>query len=188
MKRLSIAGLGAVVLITSVTFNSQIPLVTNIWQSGVAIAQSSQKGQIQLRLEAAKKIIQQVQGKQQVSWQALQGRVNVQPGDVLRYTVTGANNGNKGVKNLVVKQPVPKGMIFILNSATVEGGKDTKITYSIDGGRNFLEKPTVQVTLPSGKVETRPAPASAYTHLRWKFAPEVPVKAMVKGTYQVQVQ
>lgn len=188
MKRLSIAGLGAVALIASVSFTNQLPLIANIWQSGAAIAQNAKKGQVELRLEAAKKIMQQVQGKQQVSWQALQGKATVQPGDVLRYTVTGANNGERGVKNLAIKQPVPKGMMFVLNSATVEGAANAEITYSIDGGRNFVERPTVQVTLPNGKTETRPAPATVYTHVRWKFAKELPAKATVKGTYQVQIR
>ncbi len=188
MKRLSIAGLGTVALIASVSFSSGLPLFNNIWESGVAIAQNAKKGQVQLRLEAAKRIVQQVQGKQQVSWQALQGQATVQPGDILRYTLTGANNGERGVKNLAIKQPVPKGMMFVLNSATAEGTRDAEITYSIDGGRSFTEKPTVRVALANGKTEVRPAPASAYTHVRWRFSNEVPAKGMIKGTYQVQVR
>ncbi|PMB43439.1 hypothetical protein CEN41_12965 [Fischerella thermalis CCMEE 5330] len=190
MKRFSIGSMGAVALIVTLPFVNQIPILTNIWHSHAALAQNTQaKGQVELRLEAEKKILgQQVQGKQKESWQKLSGKAVVQPGDILRYTVTGVNNGNKAVKNLVINQPIAKGMIYVLNSATVNPNTGAKITYSIDNGRTFVEKPTVKVKLPNGKVETRPAPAIAYTHIRWNFGTSVAAKAQIKGTYQVQVR
>ncbi|PLZ91192.1 hypothetical protein CI593_07240, partial [Fischerella thermalis CCMEE 5194] len=73
MKRFSIASMGAVALIVTLPFVNQIPLLTNIWYSHAALAQNTQaKGQVELRLEAEKKILgQQVQGKQKESWQKL---------------------------------------------------------------------------------------------------------------------
>ncbi|KOP25660.1 hypothetical protein AMR41_15280 [Hapalosiphon sp. MRB220] len=190
MKRFAIASMGAVALIVTLPFVNQIPVLTNIWRSDAALAQNPQvKSQVELRLQAEKKIIvQQVQGKQKESWQALQGKAVVQPGDILRYTVTGVNNTNKAVKNFLINQPIPKGMVYVLNSATVNANTGAKITYSIDNGRSFVEKPTVQVKLPNGKVETRPAPATVYTHIRWNFGTSVAAKAQIKGTYQVQVR
>jgi uncharacterized repeat protein (TIGR01451 family) len=188
MKRFSIVSMGAVAVIVTLPFVNQIP-VLNIWHSHAAFAQNAQsKGQVQLRLDAEKKVVQQVQGKPRESWQALQGKAVVQPGDVLRYVVTGVNNGDKTVKNLTINQPIPKGMMYVLNSATVNTNNNAKITYSIDGGRSFVDKPSMQVKLPNGKVETRPAPAVAYTHIRWNFGTSVPAKAQIKGSYQVQVR
>ena len=188
MKRFSIAGLGAIALIVTVPFVTQIPVVANLFHSD-AIAQNAEaKGQVQLRLEAEKKVVQQVDGKQKESWQPLQGKVVVQPGDVLRYTLSGANNGDRAVNNLTMNQPIPKGMVYVLNSASVNANNGAKITYSIDNGRSFVENPTVKVTLPNGKVETRPAPASAYTHIRCNFGTSIAAKAIVKGTYQAQVR
>ncbi len=188
MKNFSITTFKAASVIATLPLFTQIPVIGNIFQPGTAMAQNSQKPSVQLRLEVAKKIIQQVDGKQKISWQSLQDKGIVQPGDVLRYTVTGINNGKTAVKNLNINQPIPKGMIYVLNSASIEGDKGVKIIYSIDGGRSFVENPTVKVSLANGKVETRPAPASAYTHIRWKIDSEFPANAVVKGIYQVAVK
>ncbi|MBN3926177.1 hypothetical protein [Nostoc sp. NMS4] len=187
MKRLSIAGLGAIALIATVPFVSQVPGVANIWHSTSAVAQNVQtKGQIQLRLEAEKQVVaQDQQGKQSKTWQPLKGQAVVQPGDVLRYTLTGENKSDRPVTNLTLNQPIPKGMVYVLKSASVTNS--AKISYSIDGGRSFVENPTVKVTLPDGKVETKPAPAIAYTHIRLQI-PSVAAKTAVKATYQTQVR
>ena len=136
MKRVSIASLGAVALIAGAAFSSQIPVVANVFQGGAAIAQNAKKGQVQLRLEAARKVVKKdAQGQRKVSWQGLNDGAQVQPGEVLRYSVTGANNGNKAVKNLTINQPIPPGMIYVRNSATVNANVGTQITYSINGGK-----------------------------------------------------
>ncbi|MBD2356972.1 DUF11 domain-containing protein [Tolypothrix sp. FACHB-123] len=189
MKRFSMISIGAIALVAGISFAGKIPVVSNIFHGEVAIAQNAKKAPVQLRLEAEKKVVQQdSQGKQTVTWQALQGQVVVQPGDVLRYTVTGGNNGDKAVKNLTINQPIPQGMVYVLKSATVNNKQGAKITYSIDGGRSFVEEPTIKVTLANGKQETRPAPATAYTHIRWNFGSSVAAREIVKGSYQVQVR
>ncbi|QKQ73705.1 DUF11 domain-containing protein [Nostoc sp. TCL240-02] len=187
MKRFSFASLGAFALIATVPFVGQVPGIASLWHSTSAVAQNVKtQGQIQLRLEAEKQVIaQDQQGKQSKTWQPLKGQAVVQPGDVLRYTLSGENKSDRPVKNLILNQPIPKGMVYILKSAIATN--DTKVTYSIDGGRSFVENPTVKVTLPDGKVETKPAPANVYTHIRLQV-PLVPAKKMVKATYQVQVR
>jgi uncharacterized repeat protein (TIGR01451 family) len=177
MKHLLIAGMGAIALFGTV------PFVSHIWVS--AIAQNVQpRGQIQLRLEVEKQV-QDQQGKQNQKWEPLKGQAVVQPGDVLRYTLSGENKSDRPIKNLTLNQPIPQGMVYMLKSANVTDSG--KITYSIDGGRNFGENPTIKVTLPDGKVETQPAPAKAYTHLRLQL-PLVTAKSTVKVTYQLQVR
>jgi uncharacterized repeat protein (TIGR01451 family) len=188
MKRLSIT-LGALALIASVPCVGEMPVLADLREAGTASAQNLQpQPQVQFALGAQKKVVQQApQGKQQVSWQPLQGKVVVQPGDVIRYIVSGKNDSDRPVKNLVVTQPIPKQTTYILNSVTVKNNA-AKITYSIDNGNSFVEKPTVQVKLPNGKVETRPAPAELYTHLRWKFAQFIAPATPVNATYQVKVR
>ena len=195
MKRLSLAGLGAFALIATVPFVGQIPGIANVWHStsayaegvGGAIAQNVKtQGQIQLRLEAEKQVVaQDQQGKQSKTWQPLKGQVVVRPGDVLRYTLSGENKSDRPVKNLILNQPIPKGMVYVLQSTNVTN--NAKVIYSIDGGRSFVENPTVKVTLPDGKVETKPAPANLYTHIRLQV-PLVAAKTTVKATYQTQVR
>jgi len=187
MNRVSIAGIGAIALIATVPFISQIPGIANVWHSGSAIAQNVKiQGQMQLRLEAEKQVVtQDQQGKQSKTWQSLKGQAVVQPGDVLRYTLSGENKSDRQLKNLTLNQPIPQGMQYVLKSANITN--NAKITYSIDGGRSFVENPTIKVTLPNGKVETKPAPASIYTHIRL-LVPAVAAKTIVKATYQTQVR
>jgi uncharacterized repeat protein (TIGR01451 family) len=187
MKRLSFASLGAFALIATVPFVGQVPGVASLWHSTSAVAQNVKtQGQIQLRLEAEKQVVaQDQQGKQSKKWEPLKGKAMVQPGDVLRYTLNGENKSDRPVKNLTLNQPIPKGMIYVLKSANVTN--KAKVTYSIDGGRSFVENPTVKVTLPDGKVETKPAPAIAYTNIRLQV-PSVAAKTIVKATYQTQVR
>jgi uncharacterized repeat protein (TIGR01451 family) len=183
MKRVSIASISAIALFTTAPLIAAIPGIPSIWNINSAIAQNTKnQGQLQLRLEAEKKILK----GQKVTWQALQGQAVVQPGDVLRYTVAGENKSDRAVKNLTLNQPIPKGMQYVLKSATASS--NAKITYSIDSARTFVENPTIQVKLPNGKVETKEAPATAYTHIRMNFNESVSAKAIVKGTYEVQVR
>ncbi|MBN4003176.1 hypothetical protein [Nostoc sp. LPT] len=187
MKRVSLAGLGAFALIATVPFVGQIPGIANVWYSESAVAQNIKtQGQIQLRLEAEKQVVaQDRQGKQSQKWEPLKGQVVVRPGDVLRYTLSGENKSDRPVKNLIFNQPIPKGMVYVLNSTNV--ANNAKVIYSIDGGRSFVENPTIKVTLPSGKVETKLAPAIAYTHIRLQI-PSLAAKTTIKATYQTQVR
>lgn len=189
MKRLSIVGFGAIALMTAIPFIGEMPVLADLRDAGVAIAQNIQRQpQVQLRLGAEKKVLQKdPQGKQQVTWQTLQGNVVVQPGDVLRYVITGKNNSDRAVKNLVVTQPIPKQTTYVLNSVTVRNNK-AKVTYSIDNGKSFVEKPTVRVKLDTGKIETQPASAELYTHIRWKFEQPISSAIPVNATYQVRVR
>ncbi|KAF3884152.1 MULTISPECIES: DUF11 domain-containing protein [Nostocales] len=184
MKRFVLATVGAIAFVATfpVLYQTNYGLET-------ATAQNTQtKGQVQLRLDAEKRVVQQVQGKQTLSWEPLQGKALVEPGNILRYTVTADNNSNNNVKNLIINQPIPLGTVYVLNSATSTANNETKITYSIDGGRSFVEKPSVKVTLADGKTETKPAPVTMYTHIRWKFGSSIPTKGSVKGIYQVKVR
>lgn len=185
MKRLSILGLAAILV--SVPFTS-VPSLATTAQTSILAQNVQNQPKVQLRLTAAKKIVQKdAVGKEKVTWQSLQGNVTVQPGDVIRYTVTGANNGDREANNLVVTQPIPKQTAYVLNSSTTIKSTAT-VTYSIDNGKTFVAKPTVQVKLANGKVETRPAPAEAYTHVRWKFNKAIASKSTVAAAYQVRVK
>ncbi|WP_413199645.1 hypothetical protein [Nostoc piscinale] len=187
MKQIFMAGIGASLLLTTASFITNLPGVIPGRQINSAVAQSPQKQQaLKLVLAAEKQIlVKDQQGKQKVNWQALKGQAVVKPGDILRYTLTGENTSDRPLKNLTLNQPIPKGMIYILKSANFTG--DAKITYSIDGGSSFVTNPTFKFTLPNGKLETKPAPATAYTHIRLQL-PLIAAKTTVKLTYQTQVR
>lgn len=176
--------------------------LTSVGSIGVALAQTQAQttGQIaqqvaqrqapvQLVLVGEKQMLQRDdQGKEKVTWQAFNQQAAVRPGDVIRYTLNSKNTSDRPVKNLVVTQPVPQRTIFILNSVAATQGNGIAVVYSIDGGKSFVAKPTVPVKLPDGKTVNQPAPAQAYTHIRWTFDQAIPAKTTVSVTYQVRVR
>jgi uncharacterized repeat protein (TIGR01451 family) len=161
------------------------PVVAQLLKSSTVIAQNIQQPKVNLLLVAdLQQISQDSQGKQVVSWKPLGGKATVKSGDVLRFTVTAKNEGGKAAKGLVITQPIRKGMIYKLNSATAVAG--ATLTYSIDNGKTFVANPKIKVTV-NGKVEERPAPAEVYTNVRWNFAQQLEPNANVKAGYLVKV-
>ncbi|MBW4578747.1 MAG: hypothetical protein KME42_04130 [Tildeniella nuda ZEHNDER 1965/U140] len=188
MKRQFAIGLGVAAVILTIPFASKLPVVAGLFHSDVAIAKAMQHPKVQLKLLGEKQVISKdAQGKEVISWNGA-NQLAVQTGDVLRYRLMGKNEGDRPVKNLTLNQPIPKGTVFVLKSAKVASSQPTQITYSINGGRSFVEAPTVQVALASGKVETRPAPAEAYTNIRWNLPNTLAAKAPVNAEYQVKVR
>ena len=112
--------------------------------------------------------------------------MTVQPGDILRYTVDGANSGDIEATNLQITQPVPEQTVYVLGSA--ESVTAAEITYSIDGGETFVDSPMIEVELPDGTIEQQPAPAEIYTHIKWHFSDPLLSANAVKVSYQVGIQ
>ncbi|MBD2101036.1 DUF11 domain-containing protein [Leptolyngbya sp. FACHB-261] len=186
MKRLSIS-LGALVLIATIPFVGSTPVMASLQQAGQTIAQAVRRPQVRLNLSAEKQVVRvDAKGQRQISWEALSGSAVVHPSDVLRYTIRGANAGNEAARNLVFTQPIPQQTTYVLESATSASGAG--LTYSIDNGKTFVEKPMIKVTLPNGRIEERPAPAEAYTHVRWNFREAVNPAAAINASYQVRVR
>lgn len=189
-KQFYFAGLGAIAAFSVISINN-LPLLFQASATGITLAENViNKPKVVLQLTAEKQLVQKdIQGKEQVTWQTITAsKAVVQPGDIVRYTVTGENKGTRSAKNLAVTQPIPKGTIFVLNSATAFNNKDSAVTYSIDNGKTFVAKPTVKVTLPNNQIEERPAPAEAYTHIRWNFGNSLEPNTAVKAGYQVKVR
>jgi len=130
-------------------------------------------------------------GAEEIAWQSLESSFlrpapTVQPGDILRYTISGNNRTDQPIGGLVLTDDLPANTVYVMGSAAAVG--NAQITYSIDGGQTYTANPTIRVTLPDGRVETRPAPADRYTHVRWTFTSPVAAKSSVSGQYQVRVQ
>lgn len=150
----------------------------------------SQKQQpISLLLAAELKQVRRDQnGSEKISWNQLPPNAQVIPGSTLRYIVTAANNTDRNMRNLSVIQPVPEGMVYVMQSATKANATNASVEFSIDGGKTFSTKPVVRVRGRDGKVEERPAPADAYTHVRWDFGETLPANSQVQVSYQVRVR
>lgn len=185
MKRWFI-GLGALVLVGATPFVGT-PVLAQIQRITESIVETIRRPEVRLTLTAEKQIVEvDAAGERTTTWQTLEGQAQVFPGDVLRYTIDGANSGDADAENLVVSQAIPAEMTYVLASATpVEGAE---LIYSIDGGETFVAEPMVEVTLPDGTVELQPAPAEAYTHVRWNFGESLVAASALKVAYDVQVK
>ena len=95
------------------------------------------------------------------------------PGDELVYTVKFTNNGTKAVDadSVVITNPIPAELVYLPGTAF---GSGTTISFSVDGGKTFAEPAALEAVVDGATVT---APVSAYTTIRWKFAP-----ALAPGT------
>lgn len=167
------------------------PAGLKLLETGSAWAENVLKSpKVNLQLSLEKRTIQtDNQGREQVVWQPLSGsEITVAPGDTLRYKVVASNQGKAPAKSLVVTQPIPQGMFYLLNSAGTSPNSRANTTFSIDGGKTFVANPVLRVTLANGQVEERPAPASAYTHVRWQLTELLDANQQTEMTYQVKVR
>ncbi len=179
-----VLGLGTLGLIITLPLISQTPVWANFPQINQVIAQVSPQPKVQLNLTAAKKTIVVTTGEQKkIEWSSLDDGAVVNPGDILRYTVS-SQNAN-AAKNLTITQPIPEQMVYELDTATSQN--QAEVVYSIDNGETFVAEPTITIETEDGATIEKPAPAETYTHIRWKFgslSPESEIAAM----YEVKVQ
>ena len=186
-KKRLVLGLGALARVTVMPFATNQPVLAQLQEVKDAIVEAVRGPEVRLTLSAEKQLVElDEKGQDKISWESLEGKVAVQPGDVLRYTVDGANSGEVEAEWLSITQPVPEQTTYILKSAQSDSSAET--VYSIDGGQSFVAEPMVEVTLPDGTVELQPAPAEMYTHVQWNFGDDLASAQAVKATYNVQVQ
>jgi len=153
----------------------KLPVLGQAFDAAIAIAQNAQRPDVKLNL--------MVERRNGESWQG--GNLNdVRPGEVLRYSVKGKNQGNRAATNFTLTQPIPKRSVYVANSAT----GNAQITYSIDGGKSYSPQPMLQRKRADGSTESYPAPAETYTHVRWKFSNAIDPGAIVSAFYQVRVR
>ena len=106
------------------------------------------------------------------------------PGDVMMYTITFKNKGNDSAEGIVINDPIPNNSKYRIDSAV---GKNTTITFSIDGGKSFGNPDDLVVKDKNGKVWK--AKPESYTHIRWVYNKplmrgekgEVSFKTQIKG-------
>ncbi len=153
----------------------KLPVLGQAFDASIAIAQNAQRPDVKLNLT--------VERRDGESWQG--GNLNqARPGDVLRYSLKGKNQGNRAATNFTLTQPIPTRTAYVAQSAT----GNAQITYSIDKGKTYSPQPMIQVKRADGSVESRPAPAESYTHVRWKFQNAIGTGASVSAFYQVRVR
>jgi uncharacterized repeat protein (TIGR01451 family) len=87
----------------------------------------------------------------------------VLPGREVIYTITAKNGCSAFAERVVIDNPVPQHMTYVMGSAF---GVGTDITYSVDG-KTYAKADALTVTQSDGK--TRPAQAADIRSIRWTY-------------------
>jgi uncharacterized repeat protein (TIGR01451 family) len=88
----------------------------------------------------------------------------VLPGGEVIYTITAKNACSTPADRVVVDNPIPQHMKYVMGSAL---GVGTDIVFSIDG-KTYARLEALTVTQPDGK--TRPAQAADIKSIRWTYS------------------
>ncbi len=88
----------------------------------------------------------------------------VLPNTMLLYTNTFTNISDVPAENIKLINPIPKHTLYQTGSAQ---GKNTDITFSVDGGKHWAKPEALTVLDKDGN--TIPATAKDYTHIRWVY-------------------
>lgn len=89
------------------------------------------------------------------------------PGDTLVYTLEARNAGDASAVGANLDDPIPEGTTLVVDSIDRAGAS---ISASLDGAKTWVAFPaTLERRADDGSVQRVPAPAEAYTHLRWSL-------------------
>jgi uncharacterized repeat protein (TIGR01451 family) len=151
-------------------------------------AQAAAQPKVELQLTADRQVmVKEPNGQTKTTWQPIGGsNTKVGSGDVIRYTLVGQNKGNSAARNLVFNQPIPAGTRYSLQSAKLINSP-AEVLFSIDGGKTYSAAPKVKVT-QGGRLVEQPAPADAYSHIRFRINQELTPKGTVRAEYLVTVK
>jgi uncharacterized repeat protein (TIGR01451 family) len=173
MSKFSLVILISIGMIATTFITPQFPLLARSRTPKPCVDPQPINKRVALTLKAGKKVVKD----NKTSFEPISGKATVKPGDVIEYTVIAKNNSRCPLRNLILKQPIPRGTQYLKDSASPIDGAE--LLFSIDGGKTFVSKPMVG---------TEEAPATAYNYLRWKFNGLMRTKAQVKTTYKLQVK
>ena len=90
---------------------------------------------------------------------------DVEPGDVIYYSVRYSNSGDEPATNVEIDNPLPEGTRYVPDSAW---GEDSRILFSIDDGQTFKEPASLTYTVEqNGETRSKKADPEEYSHIRW---------------------
>jgi len=110
----------------------------------------------------------------------------VKPGEVVSFTLNSVNEGSAPAREYRAIGKVPEGTAFVGDSARGDG--KTRVTYSIDGGKEFAVTPMIDEQQPDGTIRKIAAPISMYTQVRFEWADSIAPGGKVFASYQVRVK
>ena len=111
---------------------------------------------------------------------------NLNPGEVLNWTIISMNAGNAPAQNYKTIGEIPTGTAYVASSAKAEG--NVNIVYSIDDGKTFNEKPMIDQKQPDGSTKKVAAPVSMYTQIRYEWSDLLSEGKQFSASYKVRVK
>ncbi len=111
---------------------------------------------------------------------------NVNPGEVLDWTIISENDGTAPAHNYKAVGQIPKGTVLVAGSTTADGS--VSVSYSIDGGKTFSAEPTIEERQADGSVKQVPAPVSMYTQLSYEWSDPLASGGKLQASYRVRVK
>src|SRR5712691_4610945 len=109
----------------------------------------------------------------------------VKPGEIINWTIDSANEGNGAARDYKAIGQIPEGTSLVAGTAMSRGAS---VTYSIDGGKTFSARPTVEEKQTDGSTKCVPAPLSSYTQLRYEWSTPLEAGQKLSASYQVLVK
>jgi len=151
--------------------------------TGATALAAEQGPKLKLNIVMAKEVKTKKAGKELVE---LVTTDKAEVGDTIVYTITYTNEGTSVAKQANITDPVPANTVYVLDSAK---GKDTEVTFSVDGGKTY-HKPPVMVKGKDSKGNEidKPAPAEAYTHVRWVVVKDIQPGKSGQTIFKVKVK
>jgi uncharacterized repeat protein (TIGR01451 family) len=169
MTRLFLTTIGTAALSTAILLSGHLPVIGQLAQPSFAQSPAAKQA-IQLRLSQAKKVAT-ADGFKLLPIQA--GK----PGDIIVYSVTANNVSDRPVNKLRIEQKIRPGTVYIAQSATPIS--NASLMFSIDGGKSYSPQPVIN---------KKPAPASAYTNIRWSYIGSFAPKSKSNVSYEVEIR
>lgn len=115
----------------------------------------------------------------------VQEAATVKSGEIMDWTISSMNEGNAPARDYKAVGVVPPGTEFVAGSITAEGA--ATVTYSIDRGKSFSARPTIEERQPDGSVKKVDAPTSMYTQIRYEWADPLEQGAKRNASYKVRL-
>ena len=109
----------------------------------------------------------------------------VKPGEILDWTIVSENSGNAAARDYKAVVRIPRGTEFIAGSAKADGAK---AVYSIDNGKSFSDKPTIEEKQTDGTVKRVAAPVVMYTDIRYEWSDPLVQGGKLTASYKLRVK
>lgn len=108
----------------------------------------------------------------------------VKSGEILDWTITSVNEGNAPANDYQAIGKVPAGTQLVPGSANADGAA---VSFSIDNGKSFSPKPTVDEKQADGTVKKVPAPVSMYSQIRYTWSTPLTEGNKLDASYKVRL-